>query len=89
MNLKIKENIASAIIELNWTSEQFNLLDKIRTSIYWSWQNWDDEILKEFYYDEKPEDPTEEFIHDWVSNEDFAEDFSEEFEQELIKLFDY
>lgn len=89
MNAEIRNNIASAIIDLNWTSEQFNLLDKIRTSIYWAWGNWENEVLKDFYSGEKPEDPTEEFIQDWVNNEDFSEDFGEEFEQDLIEMFDW
>lgn len=87
MNTITRNNIAEAIIAKNWTDEQFNLLDKISSNIYWSWENWEDDILQEFYEGEKPEDPTEAFIKDFCYNEDFEETYGKEREQDLAEWF--
>lgn len=48
-----------------------SLAAQVDENISWAWDNWDDEILKEFYTGEKPEFYNSEFKDNWIDNEDF------------------
>lgn len=50
-------------------------LQRIASSIQYSWNEWDESIIASYYGgDEKPELPTDDFIENWVENEDFEVD---------------
>lgn len=85
--IEIRKEIASAIIALGWSDKECYLLSQTSLDIQWAWENWEENVLKEFYKGEKPEDPTEKFIYDFCDNEDFEADFGEEFEKELFEYF--
>ncbi len=68
-----KETIASILIngEHMLTQSQQRQIDKISEGIDYAWNNWDENILETYYEGEKPIDPTESFITQYVENEDF------------------
>ena len=66
----IKEMIAE------WVSSPSDddVMEGIRVDILWAWGNWSDDDLTEYKVNGVvPEDPTESFIKDWISNEPFEE----------------
>ena len=71
-----KMTIANNLINGNWnlTSAQNAQMSKITHAVDYAWNNWDEEVLKTYYEGEKPQQPTEEFINNWVDNEDFEAD---------------
>lgn len=71
-----KMTIANNLINGNWnlTSSQHAQMSKISEAVDYAWNNWDEDILKTYYEGEKPEQPTAEFITNWVDNEDFEAD---------------
>lgn len=48
-----------------------SLAAQVDENIQWAWENWNDEIIKDFYKGEKPEGYTPEFRDHWIDNEDF------------------
>lgn len=71
-----KATIANNLINGYWdsTPSQNIQMSKISEAVNYAWNNWDQEILRTYYEGEKPEQPTEEFINNWVDNEDFEAD---------------
>lgn len=73
-----KENIINQLIRLN--QGKVNLWDdtiiKIDLAVWWAWENWNDAIISTFYDASypKPIIPPENFIKQWVENEDFEAD---------------
>lgn len=45
------------------------VVDNVRNSIKDAWLNWDETVLATYYEDEKPEEPTDDFIENWIENE--------------------
>lgn len=58
----------------NLTSSEHAQMSKISEAVDYAWKNWDEEVLQTYYEGDKPEQPTEEFINQWVENEDFEAD---------------
>ncbi len=48
-----------------------SLAAQVDENISWAWDNWEEDILKDFYTGEKPENYTEDFRDNWIDNEDF------------------
>lgn len=72
-----KDEIASNLIRYQNGTANPNLIEKIQpiyNAVFWAWENWDKDVIATFYESEKPESPTEEFIYQWVENEDFEAD---------------
>lgn len=91
MNNKIRENIAKAIINKNYSSETQQKLDIISNHIDQDWKLYGEHQVKSI----APEGYAisdhdyDKFIEEYCIDEDFAEAFGEEFEQDLIEMFDY
>lgn len=69
-NSELLEKIAEAIA--NKRQDLFNIraYDIVTDAIYYAWNNWEEEIVKEFYTeDEKPEEPTYAFRKNWIEVE--------------------
>lgn len=74
---KYKKNIVSifATGNINLNEKQQQAFDQISDAVYYAWNNWDESIVSTYYEGkEKPEDPTPEFIEQWLENEDFEAD---------------
>ena len=70
-----------------YTNERmYQLKSRISDAINYAWSDWDNEYLKTYYEGEKPKSPTEEFIENWIQNEDFEEAWASDIE-EIKKLF--
>lgn len=72
-----KQEVIGLLISLNHgvgigiIPEQIRKIDE---SVCWAWDNWDENIVSTYYSGEKPKFPTEDFINQWVENEDFEAD---------------
>jgi predicted AlkP superfamily pyrophosphatase or phosphodiesterase len=71
-----KETIANNLVNENHslTTAQDRVMSKISEAVNYAWNNWDDKIIQTYYEGEKPAQPTEDFIKQWVENEDFEAD---------------
>lgn len=71
-----KDLIAGLIFQINHGSNGNvpSIIRKIDEAVQWAWDNWDANITETYYEGEKPSIPTEEFINQWVENEDFEAD---------------
>lgn len=84
-NLKVNnDNLANALYEyiiqrVSCNESKRKMLDKISAAIGYAWEQWDEELLVSYFDPHgdgiaKPELPTNEFILNWLENEDFAAD---------------
>lgn len=69
-----KDEISRLLIALNHAGYNSvpSIIRRIDESMQWAWDNWSN--LEKFYNNEKPSIPTEDFIKEWVDNEDFEAD---------------
>lgn len=66
-------------LRLTCNEKQRKMLDTISAAISYAWENWDEEIIRSYYNTQadeipKPELPNNEFLLNWLENEDFAAD---------------
>lgn len=47
------------------------LAAQVDENISWAWDNWEEEVLKDFYEGEKPQFYNAEFKDHWIDCEDF------------------
>jgi len=76
-NLEInKTEIARIVNQINNGSNGNvpSIIRKVDDAICWAWNNWDEDVISTYYQFKKPELPNEEFISNWVENEDFEAD---------------
>ena len=71
-----KTTIANNLIAGNFSlnSSQNAEMSKISEAVNYAWNNWDDSVLRTFYAGVKPKSPTEDFVLQWVENNDFEAD---------------
>lgn len=71
-----RDQIKKLVMRLNYVGSAFvpSIIKKIDESIHWAWDNWEDSIIQKYYVGEKPSLPTEQFIYEWIENEDFEAD---------------
>lgn len=53
-----------------------SLAAQVDENISWAWDNWEEDVLKEFYNGEKPEFYNSEFKDHWIDLEDFDTELS-------------
>ncbi len=75
---ELKAEIKETLIQngLNYTNDG-SVFARVNESIQWAWENWEEDIIKEFYEGEKPEDYTEEFMTLWIDNEDLFDELED------------
>lgn len=67
--------------ENSWgmSEENHKIFDKYSTMLFEAWEQWDDDVTREFWEgEEKPDDPTESFREDFYDNFCFEEEFPAE-----------
>ena len=69
---QLREELKNTLIKsgLNHVNDG-SLAARVNENIQWAWDNWESECLKGYFTGEKPTDYTEEFMNDWIDNEDF------------------
>ncbi|NQZ74675.1 MAG: hypothetical protein HRT61_00940 [Ekhidna sp.] len=68
-----RDQLASLIINLNnnFVGHVPEIVREIDAKIQWSWDNWDEDLISNYYELEKPKNPTERFIYEWIAKEPF------------------
>lgn len=64
-------DIATSATGTRLTEPQQKIIDRVRASIEYAWKNWDEDVIASYYAGDKPQDPNDAFIQNWIENEDF------------------
>ncbi|MDM1452210.1 hypothetical protein [Myroides odoratimimus] len=67
---QLRTELKNSLSELSHVNDG-SLAAQVNENIQWAWDNWEEEVVKSFYTGDKPEKYNEDFMKDWIDNEDF------------------
>jgi len=68
---ELKKELKNELSSCNHVNDN-TLASHVNENVQWAWDNWAIDFSTYFEGQEKPERYTQEFMEEWIENEDFA-----------------